>query len=518
MHHLYRRHILIKNFNVQSDAVVKLRMDAIRSEIQRYNPDEFIEFCMQYNLQKFDDNLHMLRHMPWVVNLCLKWSTSAIGKNKKFKNLNKMQAIALFQKAYDTLSIIPIGLEKKNGLDFFLRNNIYQQGIYQRIDALNSISRQVFLFLPLEEKHKIKTSFLSLTNISIEDFLVLSFVLITHITSNNPIRKMNVKTFDVLQPIISKETIERYLDAISITYERLPSFSKLKTHDKPLLEYYSSSPFLENPLIKKGSDYFQIHTQLTSTSIQTFIYDLLRRNDAEKFMDSFGKVFEDSLEKIIHESTIPFFTEKYLKERLPKDNKVVDFLIPHSDANIFIDAKGVEIHEKGMVTLRPEDISGKIKTSVLKAIEQAHEVNREIFLNDGKICAFRKESYALCITYKNLFLGNGTFLANAYASNEMQKIYDKFNSDYHIPKENIFCLAFDEFEYLLASCKYANVPPHLVLKYAVEKNKKPSSAAFLFAHHLRVFFDRVKNSDLVNEMGKKMVISISEKISPSNGI
>ena len=39
-------------------------------------------------------------------------------KEQKFKNLNKMQAIALFQKAYDTLSIIPIGLEKKNGLDF----------------------------------------------------------------------------------------------------------------------------------------------------------------------------------------------------------------------------------------------------------------------------------------------------------------------------------------------------------------------------------------------------------------
>ncbi|EPQ0644959.1 hypothetical protein NQL45_001083 [Klebsiella aerogenes] len=138
---------MIKKLDIQSDSVAKLRMDSIRSEIQGYDPELFIEFCMQYNLQKFDDKLHMLRHMPWIVNLCLKWSASVIGKNRKFKTLKKSQAIALFQKAYNTLNIIPIGLEKKNGILFFLRNNLYQQGIYQEIDAINSISRQVFYSL-----------------------------------------------------------------------------------------------------------------------------------------------------------------------------------------------------------------------------------------------------------------------------------------------------------------------------------------------------------------------------------
>ncbi|MBA1041181.1 hypothetical protein H0O40_24030, partial [Escherichia coli] len=60
---------MIQKLDIQSDAVAKLRMDAIRSEIQGYSPDLFIEFCMQYNLQKFEDNIHMLRHMPWIVNL-----------------------------------------------------------------------------------------------------------------------------------------------------------------------------------------------------------------------------------------------------------------------------------------------------------------------------------------------------------------------------------------------------------------------------------------------------------------
>lgn len=508
---------MIKNLEIQSDAVAKLRMNAIRSEIQGYNPELFIEFCMQYNLQKFDDNLHMLRHMPWVVNLCLKWSASVLGKQKKFKTLDRNRAIQLFQKAYDTLSIIPLGLEKKNGSHFFLRNNLYQQGIYQKIDAINTISRQVFLFSKLEDNHKIKTIFLSITNVSIEDFLRLSYVLTSYITSEHPVRKMNVNTFSILFPIISKETIRNFLDTISINQEELSVFSKLKTFEKPLLEYYSSSPYLEKPLIKKGSEYFQIHAQLTSRSIQTYIYDLLRRNDAEKFMDSFGNVFENSLEKIIQECQIHYLNEDYLKERLPKGNKVIDFLIPDADANIFIDAKGVEIHQKGMVTLRPEDIAGKIKTSVLKAIEQAHEVNREIHKNGDLVTPFMKNSFIICITYKNLFLGNGTFLASTYAENEMQKIYDKFSADYHIPKENIFCLAFDEFEYLVASCKNANVSPSAVLKYAVEKNKEPSSAAFLFSQHIEQYFDRLTNSTLVNEMGIEMVQSILDRIKPDDG-
>ncbi|MCS3602966.1 hypothetical protein M2371_002189 [Buttiauxella sp. BIGb0471] len=501
-----------KYLNIQSDAVAKLRMDAVRAEIQGFQPELFIEYCMQYNLRKFDDQLDMLKHMPWVVNLCLKWSASVIGKRKNFKALSKQQAIILFQKAYNTLSIIPLGLERKNGIDFFLRNNIYQQGIYQRLDALNTISRQVFIFSALEDNHRIKRKFFEITQVSIDDFLKLSYILISHITTSEPVRKLNATTFEILYPIIPREIINNFLDAISINYNKLAAFSKAKTHDKPLLEYYSSSPYLESPLIKINMDYYQIHTQITSTSIQTFIYDLLRRNDAETFMTTFGNVFENALKKIINECDITYYNEDYLKEKLPKNNKIVDFLIPHEEANIFIDAKGVEIHQKGMVTLRPEDIAGKIKTSVLKAIEQSHEVNREIKKDSALITQFRSESYIICITYKNLFLGNGSFLAKTYAKDEIIKIYNKFNNGYHIPPENIFCLAFEEFEYLIESCRHEKTPPHLVLRFAANSNKTPSSAAFLFAHHIRNYFDKVIPSEIVNQAGLKVVNSIIEKL------
>lgn len=503
----------MKKLNSVSDAVIQLRLNAVKASIQRVNPDAFITHCLNYNLREFKDQLDMLRHLPWVVNLCIKWSAITIGRKRDFKQIDGPGTTRLLQRAYEQLSIIPTGLENiDNGVYFFLRNTLYQQGIYQRLDALNTVSRQAFLFSSLDENNKIKRRFKVLTGVGINDFLKLSFVLVSMVTSQAPIRKISPDTFSALFPLISKDTIEKFLNTLSCPYEDLSSFCHSKNDDTPLIEYFSSSPFLEKPFIRYKNEYYQIHTQLTSTSIQTFIYDLLRRNDAESFMDNFGNVFEDAVNRLLNESGVSYIAENELKEILPKENKVVDFLIKHPDANIFIDAKGVEIHQKGMITLRPGDISGKIKSSVLKTIEQAHSVNRELIKKENHAAPFKKESYILCLTYKNLFLGNGTFLNKSFANLEMKKIRDRHSEEYQISDENIFCISFEEFEYLLSSCKEYNKPVHEVLREAVVRNQSPSSAVFLFAHHIRDTFPKTRSSEIVNQAGLHELDQIIENL------
>lgn len=503
----------MKKLNSVSDSVIQLRLKTVKASIQRVNPDAFITHCLNYNNQEFKDQIEMLKHLPWVVNLCIKWSAIAIGKKREFEQIDRPGTIRLLQRAYEQLSIIPTGLENiDKGISFFLRNTLYQQGIYQRLDALNTVSRQVFLFSSLDKKNKIKRRFKELTGVDINDFLKLSFVLISMVTSQAPIRKIGVDSFAVLFPLISKDTIEKFLNALSCPYENLSSFCRSKNDDTPLVEYFSPSPFLEKPFISYNNEYYQIHTQLTSTSIQTFIYDLLRRNDAESFMDNFGGVFEDAINRLLDESEISYIAENELKKILPKENKVVDFLIKHKDANIFIDAKGVEIHQKGMVTLRPGDISGKIKSSVLKTIEQAHSVNRELIKTENKEVPFKKESYILCLTYKNLFLGNGTFLNKSFANFEMKKIRDRHSEDYQISDENIFCISFEEFEYLLSSCKEYNKPVHEVLREAVVRNQSPSKAVFLFAHHISNTFPKTRSSEIVKQAGIRELDQIIENL------
>lgn len=498
---------------LDSDVLSKMKMRAVKSAIRKLQPETFIRQCMDYNLQIFKDNLDMLKHHPWIVNLCIKWAASSIGDKKAKKISNTHTLNKILQQTYEVMPYIPVGLKSADGIDFFFRNNLYQQLMYQTSSTGHYISREAFIFGRLNPHHKLSRRFFELTNLSFERFIMLSIVFSVLISSQkNVIKEVTADMFSILTPYISREEISYFFDSLSINYDELPEFCKRKTTDTPLKEYFMPSPFIEKPLIKYNDKFLLIHTQLTLASLQTFIYDLLRRDDPEKFMDSFGSIFENIVKDMFDESKIRYLDEKSLKKHLPQENKVVDFLIPHEEANIFIDAKGVEIHERGMVTLSRNEISGRIKNSVLKTIEQAHAVNREIFNSPELIVDFKKESYILCITYKNLMLGNGTFLENSYATEGVSKIRKNHDDAYQIPDSNIFCISIEEFEFLMSSCKEYGRQPYEVLRYAVEMNKTPSKTVFLFIQHLEKFFGQVTKSEMIRQTGLDLVDRMAENI------
>ncbi|HID6425622.1 TPA: GapS1 family protein, partial [Escherichia coli] len=108
--------------------------------------------------------------------------------------------------------------------------------------------------------------------------------------------------------------------------------------------------------------------------------------------------------------------------------------------------------------------------------------------------------------------GNGTFLNKSYANIEMKKIRDRHSEEYQIPDENIFCISFEEFEYLLSSCKEYSKPVHEVLREAVVRNQTPSSAVFLFAHHIRDSFPKIRSSEIVRLAGLSEINHIVERL------
>lgn len=504
----------MKKINIlNSDIVSKMKMNAVKSKIRIYNSETFISQCRDYNLQKFKDNLDMLRHHPWIVNLCIKWAALNIKENRAVKVSNPQIMNEILQLAYEVMTSIPVGLNDSNGIDFFFRNNLYQQLMYQTSNTEHHISREAFIFGRLDTSHKLTRRFSELTNLSFEHFSMLSIIFSYSISnSNTVIKKITPDFFSLFSPYISRKEICNFLDLLSISYNELPEFCKRKTTQSPLKEYFLPSPFLEKPLIKYNDSYLLLHTQLTLASLQTFIYDLLRRDDPKKFMDSFGSLFENVIKDIINESGTKYINESSIKKHLPQENKVVDFLLPHEEANIFIDAKGVEIHERGMVTLEHSEISGRIKNSVLKTIEQAHSVNREIFKSPELITEFKSESYILCITYKNLMLGNGTFLEKSYATDGISKIRKKHDKSYQIPDSNIFCINIEEFEYLMSSCKKYGRHPYEVLRYAVQMNRNPSDAVFLFIQHLNKFFGQVARSEMIRKTGMDLLERIAQNV------
>ncbi|EOG9373020.1 TPA: hypothetical protein N5N97_001569 [Enterobacter bugandensis] len=499
---------------VQSDSMARHMMESTRSRVQKFNPYALISLCLKYNNKKHSTHEEMVRHIPWIVSLCIKWSAAVISSNRTFRGISEQQSIELFQRVYKSLEFVPSGVMQKDGLDFFIRNMLYQQMTYQKTDAINTISRQSFLFEGLEKTHSIERTFEELTKVKIKDFLALSFVMISLALSKESTTVFTVKTFEIIFEIIPETTVKNFLDCISIEQSELQDFARGNQHNNPLIEYYLPTPFLEKPFIRVNDSYLQIHPQLTSSSLQTYIYDLLRKNNAETFMDKFGGLFESSIHKLIIESNFKYHTEQELIKLLPKDNKVVDFIIPSADSNIYIDVKGVEIHSRGMVTLNPKDISSTIRSSVLKALKQSLEVHRGLDKVNSSIIPFKDESYIICVTFKNLLLGGGKFISNSYAKDDIFKIYSNFEEKYQIPYDNIFCIAFEEFEYYLASCAFHKVSPVDVLKHIVQQNKDPLTSKFMFGDHLRHYFETVKNSTLVNNSGLRVIDRISSKLMP----
>lgn len=500
---------LIKHESSESSA--RHKMETAKAKIQRVNPGQFITYCLKINNQIFKDRVEMLQHLPWIVNLAIKWSGAAMNKKKSFRNIDEKEARRLIQQSYEALDFIPMDFKTKEGLSFLVRNSVYQQGIYQHGDLVNSISRQAFIFNRLDKNNSLNARFEDCTGISIQDFITLSSMVLAMNMQNHSTR-LTINDFVILSEIYTQKTIENFLHTISISIEDLPSFATENTNTTPLKEYYSPTPFLYKPYIRQGGDLLQIHPALTAKSLQNFVYDYLRKDNIEKFMDKFGAIYENAIADMLTYHKVSFISEKELTNILPVESKVVDFVISNDDSNIFIDSKAIEINQKGMVTLKAGDISSSIKTSVLKTLEQALTVNSHIHLKDTSPIKPKDKSYIICITFKNLLLGYGKLIYESFAKWEMDKIYKRYEEDHRIPYENIFCLSFEEFEYLLASCEKYQKHISEVLDYAINKNKNPLTSSFFFIQHLQSFFGKIIPSDIVHKEGVDVLDTLASKL------
>ena len=186
-----------------------------------------------------------------------------------------------------------------------------------------------------------------------------------------------------------------------------------------------------------------------------------------------------------------YLTEKGIQNILDT-KKCVDYLVCHKEANIFIDAKGVEMHYLGKVSDDPKVIEGKIKGSALKAIEQALDLNEKLLnFNSCDDLKHQNKSYLLVVTYKELYIGNGRSLYESIGGDKIDSIYSKYVNGSHIPLEHIYFITVDEFDTLTSLVKSCDMDIVGILDSAVESDKDPASRKFNFEQHLHALSKNV---------------------------
>lgn len=379
-----------------------------------------------------------------------------------------------------------------------MRAMAYQQFQYQTNHGIIWLARQNTLFAHVPSNHFFQTSFQQEYGLSIKDFLLLALCLVARFNKSG--FSVHRDYLFTLSPLIPPYAIDAFLRATSINAYELPeTLRESDSSTRDPIEYLQQTPFIKFPLIRVRNDYWCIYPQILQRSLGHFIYDTLKQLDLQRFNHSFGVIFERYVGNIIKDAEIQFAIEADLIKALPGEGKVVDFLINDGEANIFIDAKGVEMAQRGQIAHRRDVVRGASQTSLIKAFEQGLATCARLRLLNDKhpIIKSRPDNYLIVVTYKELYIGNGRSLSAAIGEEQLSKIRATHNNTTDIPNENIYFLTIDEFEHLMALVKGRRINLTSALERAKKDDSDPLTRKFIFDMHIHSWPERARISSFL---------------------
>ena len=369
----------------------------------------------------------------------------------------------------------------------FFRNLAYQQFTYQTEFNLAAFARQSILFCNLPENHTFKRQFEILTGFSIDQFVELAFsVLIRFMVKEEHFVPRN--WFSSIEHHFTKSIVEKFFQNISLDLPLLRKYLLgMETRKAGKAnEYYEETPFIRYPLLQSQRGYESWHPTVLYRGLEYFIYDTLRAADPSEFMSRFGPIFERYVEASIAYLGLPFATEAQLSAALPGQGKVVDFILAEDDANVFMDAKGVEMAYLGKVSHRPDIVSDKLKESAIKGIRQGFDSARRLAEIGavGPTIKSARENYLLIVTYKELYLGSGSDIYEAIARPRLTELLAEYGGTEWIPFRHIYFLTIDDLDRLVQAVKLGQTSVVTTLRNAVAGDSVPSAKTFVLGQRI----------------------------------
>ena len=414
--------------------------------------------------------------------------------NIRGKVATKDDVYSLLQLTYEMSDKLRMPNEYEHRSLFF-RNIAFQQFLYQIDFYYAHLSRQSILFSGLDKNHYIYKEFVKNTGLDVQDFLDLSLMTIVRfLDTNEPF--LPESWFSTVEAKYSTSTVNCFLAAISKDINDVRKI--LLGGDKgkrQACENYELTPFIEFPLIKAHDKYILTHKNILFRRLEYFVYDIMRSIDAAKFMDKFGELFERYVEKSLEYSEVTFVTEKEIKKLLGIADNQIDFLIQDGTENIFVDAKAVEINSQGKTTHSTEILRDKTKQSILKAIAQAHDAIKKLLDSSNSSISSSQNNYLLVITFKDLYLGNGTNYYEVVAKDKIRDIYDKYKSYPCIPSENMHFITIDDLDILTNIIKQKRYTFSEIIEVAKNNDKDPTTRMFDFGQHIQSLDHTPQTSD-----------------------
>ena len=203
----------------------------------------------------------------WHLLLLVKWTVLYGSPSDKYgikpvtdyefaKLMNKLKDLSAYMREFNSLGEFYL----------FTRAMAFQQLWFPRKEYISFDSaRQYLLFGRLDKNHAFQDWFKRATNVSILDFLELSWGLFARVLGDTD-WSVNKSYFSAIADKYEDGTVSRFLDAFS--HSVLGARTWLQRHDAEVpesvqgieYEYFTPSPFARYPLIRQFENYYVIST------------------------------------------------------------------------------------------------------------------------------------------------------------------------------------------------------------------------------------------------------------------
>ncbi len=434
----------------------------IRNRIRKLNGEQLLEQLLR--LLHHPDAAKMERiqnYEIWHLLLLVKWTILYGNSSEKYgiKPATDYEIIQLMNRLKD-LSAYVREFNSLGDIYLFTRAMAFQQFWFQRKEYISfDASRQYLLFGRLDKNHAFQDWFRMATNVSILDFLELSWGLFARVLGDND-WSVNESYFSSVEDKYEEGTVSYFLAAFSQTV--LGARNWLQQYDAEVAksiraieyEYFQPTPFARYPLIRHGEDYFVISPDLLLNCLTELVYDLLKADYGGEFLNRFGRMFEELVGESIRSVTDEFISESDLKRHFKNrpNQRLIDYIVVDDECNIFVEAKAVTMSVRGMVTDQPGTVRSQTK-SVIDGIEQAYAI-ADALPKGEEVCGIRMgkgDNYLIVVSFKDLYIGNGRLYRDHIAPAEIDKIISKYGGEELIPLSNVFIVSIDDFDTLLGS-------------------------------------------------------------------
>lgn len=326
-------------------------------------------------LRELENNRKL--HVPfWHLLLLLKWNLIFSKKNYKSKIARREDLIKLLKQVENLQASHNVFDPKYKNFKIHKAMTIlaHQQFLYQNNAWWDTFVRQLIIFDELKSKYCIKASFKKLTNLELEIFIKISFIvyLTSFVANEDNSSKIKFPYQGYLTKEVSDLIVELYginnfnsfINLLSISKDNISDF--IKNDNRNIKNFnlhpFEASIFTRKPFLFYSDRLIIPHKDVLKHNFNHFLYEFMKNND-DNFTTEFGVRLEKYVKLGLDEININYKTENQIKNEFKDLKNLVDYVV---NDNILIEIKAIELKPYPSINPNDEILANEFRKNIVK--------------------------------------------------------------------------------------------------------------------------------------------------------